>query len=291
MNSPDSILRPELPAFSEFQWEMVFRAMGDGAAHEGLGAGFLHKNRHIDMRDLRFPRFVLVMVLRGGGLYLDADGREYPLSRGSTFVRLPGIAHSNYVEEESGYVELYLELGPRLYAALSEMNILKTAPPVHRIELADEDELPRRVWRFMVRLAAAGESELAGCAGEMVALLGEIRRRGSAAGAGRKHVELVDSACRRLGTEFDRSFSLPKFCRAHAIGYENFRKIFRVQTGVSPWRYRIRRRMEAACLLLRNEELTLGEIALRLGYRSPYEFSAQFKREIGVSPLHFRRGR
>lgn len=290
MNGFDLSHCPEFPGFSGFSHVVMFRTMGEGNSREGLGAGFLHKNRHIDMQDLRFPNFVLVLVLRGSGIYIDADGQEYRLGRGSTFIRLPGIVHSNYVDEDSGYVELYLELGPRLYAALSEMNILKSAPPVHRIELAGDDPLPEQVWRLMYRLHSTDESKLPECTAEMIALLGEIRNRSSAAGKGRKHTELVDMACRLLGEELDRPCSLQKFCRTHSIGYENFRKIFRAQTGVSPWRYRIRRRMEAASMLLRNDQLTLSDIAVRLGYHSPYEFSAQFKREVGVSPLHFRQG-
>ena len=44
----------------------------------------------------------------------------------------------------------------------------------------------------------------------------------------------------------------------------------------------------AACALLLHPELTVQEIASRLGYSSPYEFSAQFKRYLGVSPSFWR---
>jgi len=37
-------------------------------------------------------------------------------------------------------------------------------------------------------------------------------------------------------------------------------------------------------------DLTVGEIAVKLGYASPYEFSAQFKRFLGISPHYYRSG-
>ena len=76
--------------------------------------------------------------------------------------------------------------------------------------------------------------------------------------------------------------------RRNGCGYENFRKRFKAELGISPHRYRIRRRLDAACALLIRPELSIGEIAERLGYASQYEFSAQFKRYMGCPPSGYR---
>ena len=49
--------------------------------------------------------------------------------------------------------------------------------------------------------------------------------------------------------------------------------------------------MERAKDLLRLESsLSVGEIALRCGFRDPLYFSTAFRSETGVSPLEYRKG-
>ena len=54
--------------------------------------------------------------------------------------------------------------------------------------------------------------------------------------------------------------------------------------------YVARWRMQLAVSMLEDEEVTVGQLADRLGYRSEAAFSRAFKRIIGVSPgrLNFR---
>jgi AraC-like DNA-binding protein len=105
----------------------------------------------------------------------------------------------------------------------------------------------------------------------------------------KKYNKLIELASRELSQNFTKPFSLQNFCRRHSVGYENFRKLFRAHTGMAPWDYRIRCKMKNSVELLRNEELNLKEIAEQLGYRSPYEFSAQFKKKFGISPGAYRK--
>ena len=105
---------------------------------------------------------------------------------------------------------------------------------------------------------------------------------------GRAHRELIAAACDFLGRDFRKTADLAEFCRRRGCGYENFRKLFRAELGISPHRYRIRRRLDAACALLLRPELTISEISEMLGYASPYEFSAQFKRYMGCPPSGYR---
>ena len=262
---------------------------GSLASRECLGVGFLRKKRHKDLVNWRFPNFVLVLILRGRGVYADGHGREYLLHPGSTFVRLPGLEHSNYVDESSDYLECYLEIGPRLFQALHDLNLLLTAPPVHEINLAKAPDLPGRIWHLGWMLSHTTDDEAGACLAEMTSLFGDFRRLGRATGPGEKYRDLVELACRELSRNFMEDFSLQKFCRRHSVGYENFRKLFRSRTGVAPWNYRIRCRMENAIMLLCQGDLTLKEIAEQLGYHSPYEFSAQFKRKFGMAPGAYRK--
>ena len=47
--------------------------------------------------------------------------------------------------------------------------------------------------------------------------------------------------------------------------------------------------MRRACELLRNENLSVKEVAALLGYSDPYYFSRLFKSVIGVAPRSYRK--
>jgi AraC-like DNA-binding protein len=68
-----------------------------------------------------------------------------------------------------------------------------------------------------------------------------------------------------------------------------FSERFTSAVGVPPARYLTRWRMRLASVWLRNERLTVGETAAKLGYESEASFSWAFKRSIGVPPSELRR--
>ncbi len=73
------------------------------------------------------------------------------------------------------------------------------------------------------------------------------------------------------------------------ISYDYFQHKFKTVTGLSPQRFLLRRRLEAARVLLRAQTLACTDIAYRCGFSTSAQFSALFKREYGMSPSRFRR--
>jgi len=71
------------------------------------------------------------------------------------------------------------------------------------------------------------------------------------------------------------------------ISEAQLRRIFHAELGVSPKQYLVRVRMEYACRLLSAEGLRVGEVADLLGFASPFQFSAQFRRFYGVPPSRY----
>lgn len=281
---------PPFPGINECRHNVTFRRMGQLDSREGIGCGFIHKNKtRIDHMNLQWPGYVLVLVIRGSGLYVDETQREYKLVPGDFFQRFPGRTHSNLVDIDSGYFEFYIECGTMLYQALRSMNIIRSDIPVKKINI--DNELLEEFWRFNYQLRMAGEESLPGLVGDFIKLLEECHRRSIPNIPDSDFTNIIETSCRQLSSNFDRDFDIKKFCRQHGWGYEHFRKVFRQHIGISPWQYRVRRRLDTACSMLRENHHTINEISARLGYASPYEFSAQFKKYIGISPLYYREGR
>jgi AraC family transcriptional regulator len=68
----------------------------------------------------------------------------------------------------------------------------------------------------------------------------------------------------------------------------HFRRSFKRSAGVGPQRYVIQLRVERAKTLLRRTGQPLARIAQEIGFADQSHLTAVFRREIGVTPSHFR---
>lgn len=82
----------------------------------------------------------------------------------------------------------------------------------------------------------------------------------------------------------DRIAELTGYSRSSVT--EHFSRIL----GDSPMTYVTSLRLDLAASELATSKVTLSDLADRLGYASPFSFSAAFKRHTGQSPAHFRKG-
>ena len=69
----------------------------------------------------------------------------------------------------------------------------------------------------------------------------------------------------------------------------HFIRMFSATTGLTPYRYLRRMRMQAAAELLRTSTLPVSRIAVLCGYRGPGQFAAAFRDEYGLSPSVYRK--
>ena len=71
--------------------------------------------------------------------------------------------------------------------------------------------------------------------------------------------------------------------------YEGLSRSFRAETGITIERYFILLKIEKVKELLEYDDLTIAQIADRLGYSSGQHLSNQFKKETGVSVSEYRK--
>jgi AraC family transcriptional regulator len=70
-----------------------------------------------------------------------------------------------------------------------------------------------------------------------------------------------------------------------------FHRAFRQTTGETPLGYIQRRRIEEAMRLLASNNLTIAEIAIKVGFWSPSHFARLFRRQSGMTPSQYRNGK
>jgi AraC family transcriptional regulator len=101
----------------------------------------------------------------------------------------------------------------------------------------------------------------------------------------RKHHTVIEYIMENL----EGSLTLEQIAAVAHLSPYHFARQFKATTGLPPHQYVIARRVERAQHLLRgDDELSLGEVALRAGFADQSKFSVHFKRILGVTPGQFR---
>jgi len=90
--------------------------------------------------------------------------------------------------------------------------------------------------------------------------------------------------------ELEEHFSLSAYLgRSLQKEYTNISRLFSEVEGITIEQYFILLKVEKVKEWLAYDELTLGEIAWKLGYSSTAHLSAQFKKMTGLTPSHFKK--
>jgi AraC family transcriptional regulator len=82
---------------------------------------------------------------------------------------------------------------------------------------------------------------------------------------------------------------LHSISRAAGLSEFHFARLFKVATGVTPFQFVTRVRVERAKEFLRKTRLPICEVAGRVGYQKPSHFSARFRTIIGCRPDAYRK--
>jgi len=87
----------------------------------------------------------------------------------------------------------------------------------------------------------------------------------------------------------DTGLTLERMAAAVHLSAYHFARQFKAATGEPPHHYVLARRVARAQRLLQPDgDLSLAEIAARVGFSDQSQFSHHFKRRVGVTPRQFR---
>lgn len=94
----------------------------------------------------------------------------------------------------------------------------------------------------------------------------------------------LGAALRAMHQDMARPWTVDALASAAKLSRSAFALRFRRRVGQAPLEYLTRWRMVKAAQLLRQQRLSLGQVAAEVGYESEAAFSKAFKRQTGVAP-------
>ena len=98
----------------------------------------------------------------------------------------------------------------------------------------------------------------------------------------------IDRARRIMRDEFHTGISPEEVARRVNMSYSWFRKVFRDYTNITPAHYMQQLRLQEACRLLSETNLSIKEISFRLNCGDASYFSNLFRRHLRMTPVEYR---
>ncbi len=216
-----------------------------------------------------------VVVCVSGGVYEDAAGTRAQLAAGDAVVVFPELPHRYGPRRGGRWDEFFVVFDGPVFELLRRVGVLDPRRPVLP---RPSSEWVQRVAAFVDRpraaTAAAGCAEVAELAGLLAETGAGVHDRGG----------WLARARSLLDADLAAPLDLQGVAAELGMSAERFRKRFAQQGGEPPGRYRARRRLESAGVLLRQTTLTHRQIALSVGYADEFHLARAFRRATGRTP-------
>ncbi|MHB1484998.1 MAG: helix-turn-helix domain-containing protein [Saccharofermentanales bacterium] len=249
-----------------------------------ISCGFLNKKTESCSNiDLTIKYYGGVYVLNGTGVHIDSKGKEYKIHPGCFIQRLPGEIHSTYIDPASNWLEFYFCFGQQVFKSMSNLGIFNDKeqvlyPGLSNIVFND-------LLCIMERLNSCNNNEMPFILFDIQKILYNISLMCKAGKNDDKaHIAL---ACEMIKKNYNVGMKVEQIASKLDIGYESFRKNFNKIVGMSPAKYIINERINAAKTRLLNENVSIKMMALDLGYSDVFAFAKQFKNYTGMTPSEF----
>lgn len=228
--------------------------------------------------------FNLWMAVEGEGTFA-IDGKTWPFSPGSIFLFPPRSQPEGY---SSGRIRM-ANFTAHIKAGGKSAKLLRAlagdSGPVHFRNFIWAAHLCRYLSEIFYLKPAQGRELIFSGLRILLQSMDYERALPPVDPSGEALIRLIE----RIRRNPAASYSVPEMASSARLSTAQFTRRFKAITGLTPNRFTIEERLGRAELYLRESDLSVQEIANRLGYNDVYFFSRQFQRFRGMSPICVRR--
>jgi AraC-like DNA-binding protein len=258
----------------------------------------LHKNPGLE-----------IVYLHHGRLAWQCEGRKETVDPGSLYFTLPWQEHGSTGEFESGHQWSFVVMrlpgaemaGPMQFGFPAELGFDE---PTSKAIVALLLNAPRHAWpstEFFRMLITTLVAELSSPGAfhrsrvihltaqlilELAAILGNPQHQG-----GSTDTERFPWLIKELERRCSEPWTLDAMATLIGLKHTRFSERFHHYTGDSPLRYLNRLRVEKARRMLRNEQISITDIALECGFSSSQHFARVFREFSGVTAQDYRQNK
>ena len=105
----------------------------------------------------------------------------------------------------------------------------------------------------------------------------------------RDHTNVVEETISYINKHFTENVTIEDLAKQAGFSQYHFIRIFKNETGMTPYEYIINIRLNTAKYLLRNSQLSIKDICFNTGFSSESVFCNAFKKRLGITPTEYRK--
>ncbi|MDR2048326.1 MAG: AraC family transcriptional regulator [Treponema sp.] len=227
------------------------------------------------------PEFQILYISRGEGIFV-TNQKTFRVKPGSMLLVLPGQKHHYKPLHEIGWVEYWAGFNGMFFNNLVREKILTQDHSYLELGLHDHiinafEEIFSEVHtqRPLYQIKACS------CILKLIAEVLVYERRKDQPNY---YQSIVEKAKYLMGANIYSEINLSGISKQLGLSLSRFNVIFKTYTSMTPYQYFIHIKINRAKNLLENENLSVKEVAYRVGFEDQYYFSRLFRSKTGVAP-------
>jgi len=227
--------------------------------------------------------FNLWLALEGQGVFMHA-GKSWPYSSGSLFLFPPDLPTYRHMTGGLRLINFTAHIKAIGKAAAMLTRLAQEAEPVHLRHFIWASHLCRYLAETHCLRSTEGRGLVVAGLELLLQGMDYERKLPKSDAAESAIIQTVE----RIRRNPAAAYSVSEMAAWAQLSATHFTRRFKAITGFAPNHFVVEERLARAELYLRQTDLSVQEIATRLGYRDMYFFSRQFRRFRGISPTKIR---
>jgi AraC-like DNA-binding protein len=227
------------------------------------------------------PEFQMVYITEGEGVF-SVEDCTYTVTPGSMLLILPGIRHKYKPVYEIGWHEYWVGFKGDIFFNMFRQDIFSRGHSFFEIGLRDHIILTFNNIFDEVRTQQP-LYQLKACAG-ILSLIAEVLTHERRQEQPNYYQTIVEKAKCLMESNVYGTLNLSNISEQIGISSSRLNEIFKTYTGMTPYQFYIHIKIHKAEGLLEQENVSVKEVAFKMGFEDPYYFSRLFKNKTGVAP-------
>lgn len=227
------------------------------------------------------PIYVFEYVIKGTGTVV-VDGKSHTASAGDVYIIPEGSDHVYYSDDKDPWIKIFFNVRGRLIGQLMKLYGLSG-----RVVMPGGELLPLFLQFYEIAKSSSVHDEVIGpCTLKMHEIIQQLST------TVRQNPTVSVEALRLKGlmdSHVSGNITIEELAAAVFRSKDYVIKLFKREFGETPHAYFLRQKMALAQSLLAGTKLPVKQVAAALGYDDQHYFSNVFKKEIGMSPLEYRK--
>ncbi len=235
-----------------------------------------------------FNHYLLHYILEGKGTLTLGTDQHYQLKAGQAFLICPRCISTYVADKTQPWTYVWIEFdGLKVPTLLSDAGLGQKHPIYTATSVSGSLELKD----LMTGMLGEHNSTLRQL-GSMYLILDTLIRTSSSRKppkAANLQEFYVHEAMMYIERHYNQDITVAQLADWCNLDRSYFGRLFKETVLVTPQEYIIRYRINMACELLQNTDLSIGDISLRVGYENQLHFSRAFKKIKGMPPREWKK--